>query len=449
MVSQILFIILFLITVIIAWKLYSRVISNIKLGLQDKPGPNKGKRWKNMLLVALGQGKMFTKPVSALFHLFIYIAFIVTQIELIEFIADGVLGTHRIFADDLGFFYTIVINSIEFLSVFALIATIIFLSRRNVIRVKRFHSAEMTRWPKSDANLILIGEILLIIAIFSMNGADSVLQSLEPSKYHDTGTLLASSLVGESLFSIMSVQTLHIIERFGWWLHILVVFGFILYLPISKHLHIIFAFINTWWHHQRSRGEMKNMPEIMNEVKSMMGLTEEVPAEGDIPDFGANDVFSLSRKSLLDAYTCTECGRCTSVCPANQTGKKLSPRKVIMDIRDRMEEVGKKIATGDEKFIKKEMANEKPVLNAASFDDGKSLFDYVTSEEIFACTTCNACVEICPVMIDPLEPILQMRRYEILTNSAGPQDWVPMFTSMENSGSVWQLADLRTQWTKE
>jgi len=238
--------------------------------------------------------------------------------------------------------------------------------------------------------------------------------------------------------------TLHLLERIGWWGHIAVVFAFLNYLPASKHLHILFAFPNTWFARQTPRGEMENMPEIMNEVKSMLGLAPETAASGELPEFGANDIFGLSWKNLLDAYSCTECGRCTAACPANLTGKKLSPRKIVMDVRDRMEEVGRNIRSGDQQFAKDP---EKP-LGRDNYQDGKTLFDYISREEIHACTTCNACVEACPVLINPLEPILQLRRYEILTESAGPGDWLPMFNSLESNGAVWAMPVERDAWVR-
>jgi heterodisulfide reductase subunit C len=310
----------------------------------------------------------------------------------------------------------------------------------------------MTGWPKLDGNLILYGELLLLIGIFSMNGADSLLQKMDPSHFPDTGALAISSHLGPALFGGLSESTLHLVERFGWWLLILVVFGFLNYLPKSKHLHIMLAFPNTFYAKQTPRGEMENMPEIMNEVKMMMGLVEgadDMPMEEELPEFGTRDVMGLSWKNVLDSYTCTECGRCTSVCPANLTGKKLSPRKILMDIRDRATEIGEKLDSGDLQYVKEDQKATAKTLTKDNFDDGKSLFDYISREELHACTTCNACVEACPVLINPLEPILKMRRYEILTESAGPAEWIPMFTSMENTGAVWQIPDDRDKWAKE
>ncbi len=351
----------------------------------------------------------------------------------------------------LGGLYTFTISMIEILSILAFVGTVIFLARRNLLKLPRFHKAEMGGWPTLDANLILLGELSLIFFIFCMNGADEVLYNNGWAHAHgvhegEVGSygFAISQYVGPLLFGWLAnfesfgEWLLVLIERFGWWGHILTVLAFLAYLPFSKHLHILLAFPNTYFAPLKSRGEMENMPAVMDEVKMMMGLTEmsnEAPPEDELPEFGAKDVFGLSWKNILDAYTCTECGRCTSVCPANETGKKLSPRKIMMDIRDRAEEVGNNIDSGE--------------YHQHNYDDGKSLFDYISKEEIHACTTCNACVEACPVLISPLEPILKLRRYEILTESAGPSDWVPMFTSMENGGSPWTVMDARDKWATD
>jgi len=426
---------------------FSKIRRNILLGQSETLDLDAGQSWRNVLLVAFGQQKMFKNWIPAVFHFFIYAAFVITQIELIEIFIDGIFGVHRFFADKLGGFYTFVISFIEVLSLLAFIATVIFLIRRNILKVNRFEKAEMTGWPKRDANIILILEIILLVGIFSMNGADVLLQEMDPEHYKDSGTLAVSSWLGPMLFGGMSESQLKFTERFGWWLHIITVFGFLNYLPISKHLHILLAFPNTYFAKQKSRGEMENMPEIMNEVKSMMGMEVEstMDESDELPEFGANDVFTMSWKNVMDAYSCTECGRCTAVCPANVTGKKLSPRKTLMDIRDRATEIGNNIDSGKDEF----KADASKPLTKDNYDDGKSLFDYITCEELHACTTCNACVEACPVLIDPLEPIMKMRRYEILTESAGPQEWMPLFTSIENGGSAWQMSVDRDAWTKE
>lgn len=449
-VQQIFFLILLAVVAFLAYRLYGRLVGNIRIGKSYSGAPDPARRWRNLLLIALGQKKMFKNLIPAVLHLFIYIAFLLTQIELIEILIDGVFGWHRFFAGYLGILYTGIISLIEVLSVLALVGTVIFLWRRNILKVKRFENPEMKGWPRRDANLILIGEILLIVGIFSMNGADIMLQDNGVEHYQDTGDFLISAHLGPVIFSGLDTSTLIFLERSGWWLHILVVFGFFLYLPLSKHLHILLAFPNTYFARQSSPGRMENMEEIMQEVRSMMGLTSETSdgPSSEIPEFGASDVKDLSWKSLLDAYACTECGRCTAACPANITGKKLSPRKIMMDVRDRMEEVGAKIRTGDPKWIDEVKGDGKQPLNRDNFSDGRSLFDYITKEELHACTTCNACVEACPVLINPLEIILEMRRYEILTLGTGPQDWLPMFTSLENSGSVWQVSSERDSWTK-
>ena len=447
MLQQIIFALVVVVAFALAARSYRRIIGNIRLGKPEKIGGQSGRRWKNVLLVAFGQQKMFKNFLPAIFHLFIYVAFVITQIELIEIFVDGFSGQHRIFAGKIGMLYPIVINTIEILSVLAFVATVIFLARRNLLKIPRFRKPEMTSWPVLDANLILIGEILLIIGIFTMNGADVVLQGLDPAHYPDTGRLLVSGAVGPAIFGGLPESTLAILERSGWWLHLLVVLAFLNYLPISKHLHILLAFPNTWYARLDPAGKMGNMPEIQSEVASMLGFSEAEPADmsaDDIPEFGAKDVFDLSWKTILDSYTCTECGRCTAQCPANLTGKKLSPRKVMMDIRDRTEEVSRKLKSKSADYVSETAAGQP--LNKDNFDDGKSLHDYITPEELHACTSCNACVEACPVLINPLAPILEMRRYEILTLSQGPSDWMPMFTSLENTGSVWQMNISREDW---
>ncbi len=451
MLQQLFFIIVTIAAFWWATRQFLRIRRNIFLGKDEEISGNEGARWKNVLLVAFGQKKMFKRWIPAILHFFIYAAFLITQIELIEIFIDGFFGVHRYFADKLSVIYPFIISFIEILSVLAFVATFAFLARRNLLKIPRFHKSEMTWWPKLDANLILFGELALLVGIFSMNGADIVLQSVDPEHYHDTGFFAISGWLGPMLFGGLPEGILVIIERFGWWLHILTVLAFLNYLPSSKHLHIMFAFPNTWYAKLNAKGEMQNMPEVMNEVKSMMGLTEESTAAMDeeLPEFGANDVMGLSWKNIMDAYTCTECGRCTSVCPANLTGKLLSPRKVMMDIRDRAEEIGTNLDSAHPKFINTEERAAGVVLTKDNYDDGKSLFDYISREELHACTTCNACVEACPVLINPLEPILKLRRYEILTESAGPSDWLPMFTSIENSGSVWQVPDERVKWAKD
>lgn len=436
MLSSVLFLVLTASTGWFAFRGFSRVRRNILLGKDELVSGDASLRWKNMFLVALGQQKMFKNWLPAVLHLALYVAFVITQVELIEIVVDGLFGTHRFFAPYLGGFYTFVISSIEVLSVLAFVATIIFLARRNLLRIARFQKPELRGFPSRDANLILLAEIILIIAIFCMNGADKVLQTRGADHYHLTGNFAVSTWLGPALFGGLTDGALIAVERFGWWLHLSVVLGFLCYLPYSKHLHIILAFPNTWYADITPRGQMTNMPDIQREVRNMMGLPpleEETPAtDAGNFEFGANDVFSLSWKNVLQAYSCTECGRCTDACPANQTGKKLSPRKIMMDVRDRAEEIG--------------LAIEKGKQTRESYNDGKSLFDRITPEEIHACTTCNACVEACPVLINPLDIILQMRRHEILTQSAGPAEWLPMFNAIENAGAAWAMSEPRDAW---
>lgn len=453
MLQQILFILVTVIAFTWATRRFLRIRRNIFLGKDEVIAGNTNTRWRNVLLVAFGQKKMFKNLLPAVFHFFIYAAFVITQIELIEIFVDGFFGVHRIFAPYLGGFYTFIISVIEVLSVLALVATVIFLARRNLLKIPRFRKAEMTLWPTLDANLILLGEIALITGIFLMNGSDIVLQQIDPAHYTDTGDFAISSWLGPMLFEGLPKDALVLLERTGWWLHILTVFAFLNYLPYSKHLHIVLAFPNVWYARLTSRGEMSNMPDVQREVQGMLGIpSAESSASAtqttEVPEFGAKDIFHLSWKTIMDAYSCTECGRCTAECPANITGKKLSPRKIMMDIRDRTEEVAAKLDSGALQFVAVDKRTQDVQLSPANFDDGRSLFDYITPEEIHACTTCNACVEACPVLIDPLSPILEMRRYEILTQGTGSPDWLPMFNSLESTGAVWQMGTERVGWTK-
>ncbi|HMY85618.1 MAG TPA: (Fe-S)-binding protein [Saprospiraceae bacterium] len=441
-ISQILFLILLVWVFKEAVKRYGKVIRNIRLGRNDEPLNNKG-GFRRMLLVAFGQQKMFKRPLPAILHLFIYVAFIITQFDLLEQIIDGITGSHRILSHYLGGLYSFMISFIELLSVFAFIATIAFLSRRNLLRIPRFTSKDLAGWARIDANLILIGEILLLTGIFCLNGADKALETKFPNEYPSTGFFLITGWLGPLLFGGMPEFFLHVISGFGWWLHVLVVFGFILYLPGSKHLHILLAFPNTYLSSDNPRGRMINIESIENEVKNMMEIPLNHAPKETLADFGVHDIFQLTQKNLLDAYSCTECGRCTAVCPANLTGKKLSPRKIMMNVRDRMEEVGCKLDDPNFSSMNGEIDNK------IGFNDGRDLFNYIEKEEIRACTTCNACVEACPVLINPLEIILQLRRYEILTQSSGPPDWVPMYTALENNGSPWQMTIERDDWIKE
>ncbi|MEO1261281.1 MAG: (Fe-S)-binding protein [Bacteroidota bacterium] len=451
MLQPIIFTIVTIAAFYFAGRQFMKIRRNILLGKDEETTGDSGERWQNVLLISFGQKKMFKRFIPAIFHLFIYVAFLFTQIELIEILIDGFTGIHRFFAPILGGFYTFLISTIEILSALAFIATFIFLARRNLLKVPRFHKPEMKGWPTLDGNIILYLEILLLIGIFSMNGADIVLQS-RGADFPDTGSLAVSSWLGPALFGGLSDGTLVGIERFGWWLHLFVVYGFLNYLPKSKHLHILLAFPNTYFAKQAPKGQMNNMPRIQQEVASMMN-PEAAQGSEQMDEselfFGANDVTRLSWKDVLGAYTCTECGRCTAVCPANQTGKKLSPRKIMMDVRDRAEEIGQNIDSGNEEFISPDKKGEGVILSKENYADGKSLFDYITREEIHACTTCNACVEACPVLINPLDIILQLRRYEILMESAGPSDWLPLFNSMENSQAAWAVSTERDAWKSQ
>lgn len=395
-----------------------------------------------MLLVAFGQKKMFSRPIPALLHLMIYAAFVITQIELIEIFVDGLSGHHRIFRASLGGFYTFMISFIEILSVLAFIATVIFLSRRNLIKVPRLNMKEMTGWPKMDANMILFMEIVLVLCIMTMNGADEALYRQGISHAQDLGDgsfgFAISSLIAP-LFEGMDPHSLHTLERIGWWGHIFMVFAFLNYLPYSKHFHILLAFPNTYYSNLEKKGKFTNMESVKKEVELMMDPSADpfaAPAEGaeEHQRFGAKDVTDLTWKNLLDSYTCTECGRCTSSCPANITGKKLSPRKIMMDTRDRLEEIGDGIR-----------------LNGKDYTDGKSLLgDYITEEEVWACTSCNACVQECPVNIDPLSIIVDLRRYLVMEESKMPTELTGMLTNIENNGAPWQFSQAdRLNWANE
>ncbi len=420
-----------------------KIRANILLGRDIDRTDNKSERWKTMILVAFGQKKMFSRPIPALLHFALYAAFIITQIELIEIFVDGIAGTHRVFKDSLGGFYTFMVSFIEVLSVLALIATIFFLSRRNLLKLPRLNMKELAGWPKKDANLILIMEIILVTCIFTMNGADEALFRQGMSHYGEgmTGSFgfTISSFLGDSVFGSMSHETLHLLERIGWWGHIIMVFAFLNYLPYSKHFHIVLAFPNTFYSNLEKKGKFTNMESVTAEVKLMLDPNADpfaAPAEGaaEPQRFGAKDVTDLTWKNLLDAYTCTECGRCTSSCPANITGKKLSPRKIMMDTRDRLTEVGEGIRK-----------------NGKDYSDGKSLLgDYITEEEIWACTSCNACVQECPVNIDPLSIIVDLRRYLVMEESKVPTELTGMLTNIENNGAPWQFSpNDRLNWANE
>ena len=416
-----------------------KIRSNIMLGQPIDRTDQSSERWKTMLLVAFGQQKMFSRPVPALLHLGIYVAFLITQIELIEIIADGLTGGHRTFLPYLGGFYIFMISFIEILSVAALIATLAFLSRRNLLKLPRFTMKEMVGWPTKDANLILIMEIVLVSCIFTMNGADEAALNLATEGKLSYGFAI-STFIGPALFGgIDSLETLHLIEQIGWWGHILMVFAFLNYLPYSKHFHIVLAFPNTYYSNLEKKGKFTNMEAVTNEVKLMLDPTADPFASPANPEaapqrFGAKDVTDLTWKNLLDAYTCTECGRCTSSCPQNITGKKLSPRKIMMDTRDRLTDVGDNIRK-----------------HGKDYTDGKSLLgDYITEEEIWACNSCNACVQECPVNIDPLSIIIDLRRFLVMEESKMPTELTGMLTNIENNGAPWQFSpNDRLNWANE
>ncbi len=434
LVQQILFALASIIAIWLFAKKAIEIRKNILLGRDEDYSGNKPLRWKNVLLLALGQKKMFRKPLVAFMHFIIYAGFIIINIEVLEIFLDGLAGTHRLFASSLGGLYQILINSFEFLAVGVIIVCIAFLARRNFLKLRRFISHDLDGWPRSDANYILITEIILMTLFLTLNASDTLLQERGYGHYgvHPTGNFLFSQYLHPILNGV-SDQGLVMIERFAWWLHILGIFAFLNYLPYSKHLHIILAFPNAYYTRLKSQGEIRNMPEIQKEVLYAM-QPELVPADATAPaKFGAKDIPDLSWRNLLDAYSCTECGRCSAACPATLTGKKLSPRKIMMDTRDRMEEIGLN--------IKK---------NGEFKDDGKTLLhDYITVEELRACTSCQACVQECPVSIHPLEIIIELRRSLVMEESNAPQEWNAMFSNIENNYAPWKFSpEERDQWTK-
>lgn len=431
-VQQILFIALTALAVWLFGKNIGIIRRNIFLGKDEDLSDNPSKRWRNLILLAFGQKKMFRNPLVAVMHFIIYAGFIIINIEVLEIVLDGILGTHRLFLPYLSGWYTFLINFFEILAAGVLLVCVVFLARRNIIKLKRFISKDLDGWPRSDANYILIAEIILMSLFLFMNSTDRALQMLGAAHYHDTGDFILSGIIAPSLTGL-SQATLITIERSCWWLHIIGIFAFLNYLPYSKHLHILLAFPNAYYARLDVVGEMHNMESVQNEVKYMM-QPELAPSEQAAPmKFGAKDVFDLSWKSLLDAYSCTECGRCSAACPANQTGKLLSPRKIMMDTRDRLETVGKNIKA-----------------NGEFEDDGKNLFSHITVEELRACTTCNACVQECPISISPLEIILELRRSLIMEDSNAPQEWNVMFGNIENNFAPWKFSpDDRDKWVEE
>ena len=415
------------------YKKATLIKKTIFLGKSEIQYNQPGRRWKQVLLLALGQKKMFKNPLVAFLHLIIYAGFIIINLEVLEIIIDGITGKHRVFLPFIGSYYSLFINVFEVLAFGVTVVCVIFLVRRNVLYIKRLASNDLTGWPKTDANLILVVEIILMSLFFLMNGADQALQNLKAAHYAPTGSFIVSSMLVPSL-SQLSADTLLLIERLAWWLHIIGILAFLNYLPYSKHLHIILAFPSAYYSALEPAGKMKNMPSIQNEVLYAVDPSK-APTDAAPPaTFGAKDIFDLNWKSLMEAYSCTECGRCSAACPATTTGKLLSPRKIMMATRDRLEAVGKNIDQ-HKSFI----------------PDNKSLLhDYITVEELRACTTCNACVEECPISISPLDIIMELRRSLVMEESNAPQEWNSMFSNIENNFAPWKFApDDRDAWTKQ
>ncbi len=432
MITNIIFALALLFSIFLFYRSVRIIIRNIKTGIKHDIRGDVWRRIKTLFLVAIGQSKMTKRPLAGVLHIFIYVGFILVNIEMLEILIDGVWGSHRV----LSFlsFYPIVVSAFELFALLVIMACIIFLFRRNVLKVRRFHLSEMTRWPRLDANIILITEILLMSAFILMNASDLQLQARQTAHYQATGNFLISSFIYPAMGSF-SNGTLIAIERSAWWFHIIGVLAFLNYVPYSKHFHIILSFPNVYYSKLKPLTYIANMESVTREVKISMGLIPDQGSDGaDVLAFGAKDVFHLSRKSLMDAYSCTECGRCTAVCPANLTGKKLSPRKIVMDTRDRLEEYGKQIRK-----------------NGPDYTDQKALLrDCITDEEIWACTTCNACSYECPVNIDPVHIIMELRRYVFMEESAAPSALNSMAANIEKNGAPWQYSAAdRGQWSNE
>lgn len=435
---NILFALILLVGIVFFARNVKKLIRNISMGKALDVDDHKPQRWQNMAKIALGQSKMVVRPIAGILHILVYVGFIIINIEVIEIILDGLLGTHRIFAG-LGLVYDFLIASFEILAFLVIVAVIVFWIRRNVIRLQRFIKPEMKGWPKNDGNMILYIELVLMLLFLTMNAADFKLQQLGAVHYTEAGSFPISQFIAP-LFDGMAAQTVVFVERSAWWLHIVGILFFLNYLYYSKHLHILLAFPNTYYGNLEPKGKFKNLDSVTQEVKLMMDPDADpyaAPAEdaAEPEKFGASDVMDLSWVQLLNAYTCTECGRCTSECPANLTGKKLSPRKIMMDTRDRLEEVGKNLDANQGKFV----------------DDGKQLLDdYITREELWACTSCNACTEACPVSIDPLSIIMDMRQYLVMEQSAAPADLNNMMGNIENNGAPWPFNQMdRLNWKDE
>lgn len=429
MIAQILFILILAAAIYLFSKNVSKIRRNILLGRDTDRSDNAALRWKTMAKVALGQSKMVKRPFAAVLHFFVYVGFIIINLEVMEIMIDGVFGSHRIFSKPLAGLYNVLIGSFEVLALLVLVSCVVFLCRRNLTKLKRFTGVEMTSWPKSDANYILIIEILLMSAFLTMNAADHKLQLLNFGHYIQAGAFPVSGFLNGLLPD--SANALEMIERGCWWFHIAGILAFLNYLPYSKHFHIMLAFPNTYYSNLSPKGKFANMASVTGEVKAMLDPSF-VPEPVENPGrFGAKDVTDLTWKNLMEAYTCTECGRCTSVCPANITGKLLSPRKIMMDTRDRITEVGNNLDK-----------------NGKDFKDDKSLLDtYISREEIWACTSCNACAEACPVNINPLEIIIELRQYAVMEESQAPASINNMFGNVENNGAPWKYSNAdRLNW---
>lgn len=436
-ISNIIFIIVLAVAIFFFVKSVRRIAYNIHLGKALEINDDKPTRWKTMAKVALGQSKMTVRPVAGLLHIIVYVGFVLINIEVLEIIIDGISGSHRILSIS-GDFYNFLIGFFDILAFLVLLACVVFLIRRNIIKVKRFQGPDLKGWPFLDANVILLFEIVLMSAILLMNAADSKLQLLAPEMYHSAGFFPVSGFLVALLPD--NIDSLIMIERSMWWLHIVGIFLFLNYIPFSKHFHILLAFPNTYYSKLKLKGNLDNLQSVTNEVKLMMDPDADpyavaAPVEGQMPEkFGAEDVTDLTWKSIMDAYTCTECGRCSDVCPANQTGKLLSPRKIMMDVRDRAEELG----THQRKNGKE------------SRDNKKLLGDYILEEELWACNTCNACTEACPVNNDPLQVIIDMRRFLVMEQSKIPSELALTFTNIENNGAPWQFSPSdRLNWKDE
>ena len=435
------FVIILIISITIFTRNILKIKNNINLGRSIDRSDNKSARWKNMARIALGQSKMISRPIAGILHVVVYIGFLIINIELLEIVVDGIFGTHRVFAPFLGSAYNVLIATFEIFAFLVLLAVLVFWARRNIIRLNRFRKSEMKGWPKLDADLILYFEIVLMTLFLTMNGADFYIQTNFPAAndYHQAGSFPISQFM-TSVFDGMALDSVILVERSAWWMHIIGIFIFLNYLYYSKHLHILLAFPNTYFANLNAKGGFTNNPTVTAEVKLMMDPDADPYAvsetTSDEPEkFGSSDVMDLNRVQLLNAYTCTECGRCTSECPANQTGKLLSPRKIMMDTRDRLTEVGNNIQKNKGVFV----------------PDGKQLYnDYITAEELWACTSCNACVQACPIDIDPLSIIISMRQYLVMEESAAPADLNNMMSNIENNGAPWPFNKQdRLNWVKD